>query len=308
MKPTLPRIATLFSSITLVFLLTVNAFTADHLTVVDPATNLWRVQSSDGKEGYSAIKWGLKGDVQVPADYDGDGIKDVAVWRPSNGIWYILRSRDGLVSRVQWGQTTWAPSGRIQDIPVPADYDGDGVDDLAVWRPVDGRWYMLKSTNGFSPAKAFAFLLGSKGDTPVPADYDGDGVTDAAVFRATENRWYILQSKAGILDVHNFCSAGNDRFVPADYTGDGRADLAVFRAGLWIVQDIANDDVEQFEFGFADSQPVPGDYDGDGTADYAVYRQGTWYFYDSGTPRFRTLTFGQEGDVPLTSPGVVAAR
>ena len=311
MKPTLPSIISTFTSIVFAFVLTANAFAADGLAVVDPATNLWRIQSSDGKGGYSAIKWGLKGDVQVPADYDGDRIKDVAVWRPSNGIWYILRSGDGLVSRVQWGQTTSATSGRIQDIPVPADYDGDGIADLAVWRPVDGKWYVLTSQTGFVASKASISQLGNYGDTPVPADYDGDGVTDVAVFRSTENRWFIEESKTGRLKARNFGNE-NDLLVPADYTGDGRTDLAVFRAGVWFVQDIATDEIEQFEFGFTDSQPVPGDYDGDGTADYAVYRQGTWYIYDSGTPRFHTLTFGREGDVPLTSlgvkPSVVAAR
>ena len=280
------------------------------LTVVG-STNVWKMQSSDGAGSFSAVEWGLPGDVRVPADYDGDGIKDIAVWRPSNGNWYVLRSSDGMIWQLQWGQPTRS-SKDIQDIPVPADYDGDQVDDIAIWRPTDSRWYVLTSKTGFYPSRASISEWGKFGDIPVPADYDGDGKTDAAVFRSTQDRWYVAQSKTGDLDVRKFGIAGKDVLVPADYTGDGRADLAVFRSGVWYVQDSTTHETERFEFGFADSKPVPADYDGDGTTDFAAYRQGTWYIFDSGTPRLRSFRFGRDGEVPLTSlsvkPSIVAAN
>ena len=92
----------------------------------------------------------------VPADYDGDNHDDVAVFRPSTGFWYTLRSTDG-----GFGARNFGLNG---DVPVPGDYDGDGKADIAVYR--GGVWYLDRSLTGFG-----AFQYGVPSDIPIPGRY-----------------------------------------------------------------------------------------------------------------------------------------
>jgi hypothetical protein len=51
------------------------------------------------------------------------------------------------------------------DVPAPADYDGDGSDDLAVYRQATGEWFIVTSSSGFSSWRKY--LWGVPGDIPV---------------------------------------------------------------------------------------------------------------------------------------------
>jgi len=256
----------------------------------------WYSLSSELKT-FSAVQWGAANDKLVPADYDGDGLTDEAVYR--NGNWFIRKSRDGQLFSVKWGGNSQVEGGFTYDEPVAGDFDGDGVYDIAVFRPADGTWYILKSASGFSQNYPLIFKWGKLGDIPVPADYDGDGTTDFAVFRYTETRWYILESRTKQLRTAQFGSIGVDLLVPNDYTGDGKADIAVYRRGNWIFIRSEDDRVENQIFGEANDKPVPADYDNDGIIDFAVFRNGDWFMLNSSDGAFSSIKFGQNGDVPL---------
>jgi hypothetical protein len=50
---------------------------------------------------------------------------------------------------------------------VAGDYDKDGKTDLAVWRPGNGNYFMLRSRD--DRQSFFAFPFGTAGDIPVQA-------------------------------------------------------------------------------------------------------------------------------------------
>ncbi len=220
------------------------------------------------------------------ADFSGDGLADVAVFRPAGGAWYVLDLAASTTNTIRWGQ-----SG---DIPVPGDYDGDGYTDAAVYRPSNATWYILYH-NGSSAAVNF----GLSSDKPVAGDYDGDGRTDVAVYRPSNGAWYILGSNAGFTSFQFGLSSDNP--TPADYDGDGRVDAAVFRASsvVWYILRTSDGGVTSFGFGSGGDRAFPADYDGDGKADIAVWRPstGTWWVSRSSDNAVSAFSSGTSGDV-----------
>ncbi len=92
-----------------------------------------------------------------PATTTPTAIADVAVYRPWNGLWIVLLSTTNFSTYItqQWGLTT--------DVPVPADYDGDGRTDMAVYRPSTGFWYLAVL---IQPANVFCVAVGCEHGHP----------------------------------------------------------------------------------------------------------------------------------------------
>ena len=101
------------------------------------------------------MQFGASTDKAVQGDYTGDGKADVAIWRPSTGEWFIVRSEDSSFYGF--------PFGANGDVVAPGDYDGDGKFDPTVFRPSSTTWFIARTTAGTQIVQ-----FGSTGDLPIP--------------------------------------------------------------------------------------------------------------------------------------------
>jgi len=204
---------------------------------VSPVTGIWYTRdSSTGTVAFPS--GGISGKVPVPGDYDGDGKTDIAVFRPppglvrrvlehgrrrsqwglsddvlcpgtttstvrrrcglsaSTGIWYVVNSSTGPRPFFQWGGNG--------DVPVPADYDGDGRPtsrSSALHRHL-GMW--LNSSTGTA-----ALLQWGPVATYRCPRLRRRWEADTAVFRPSTGIWYIVNSSTGTAKFFQWGLAGD---------------------------------------------------------------------------------------------------
>lgn len=125
------------------------------------ANSFYVLRSSDNQ--LTTVRFGVIGfDSPFAADFDGDKKAEFVVYRflalganQDQGTWYFWNNATQRFSSVKFGKdgSDWA---------VPADYDGDGKADVAVWRQYEGYWYVMKSSGGYIILK-----WGSQNDIPL---------------------------------------------------------------------------------------------------------------------------------------------
>jgi hypothetical protein len=73
---------------------------------------------------------------------------DFTDWHTSGGLGYWHKFKHDNTSFTDVGTVQWGLAG---DVPVTGDFDGDGLNDLTVWRPTSGTWF-IKPSAGTCPS------------------------------------------------------------------------------------------------------------------------------------------------------------
>lgn len=203
-------------------------------------------------------------------DFDGDGRTDFTVIRDTGigsvATWYVNLNQSGNFYTRDWGLGG--------DSFIPADFDADGKDDVAVWRPgLQSTFYIIQSQTNTVRIVDF----GISGDDPsVVGDYNADGKDDFAVWRqgltpGSQSTFYWMTE--GSYNVIPWGQNG-DFVAPGDYDEDNRLDFAVQRTvgpnSQFFIRYSSGIPDAAITFGLAGDINIPGDYDNDGKTDLCV--------------------------------------
>lgn len=231
----------------------------------------------------------------APLDMDADGKTDFVLIRNVGG---------GTSGQVRWftalnvladGNPTQPRDwGIASDQFFVEDFDGDGKDDMGVYRPGSpGKFMIIRSLTNTLYFEDF----GAPGDdSSVVGDYNGDGQADIALYRggatsADQSFWFWRPLNAGGTFNTITWGQGGDTPAPGDYDGDGRNDYVVQRPDgqfgrFWLRMNTGA--ISTHQFGLSSDTVAPGDYDDDGKTDLMVVRdQGgflAWHFKPSASP------------------------
>ncbi|MDD5484239.1 MAG: hypothetical protein PHP98_11425, partial [Kiritimatiellae bacterium] len=244
------------------------------------------------KNSYPAYRPMCFGWRRSPADYDGDGRTDLAVYDVVAGNWHLMSA---------YGQYFPLSFGTAATLPMLGDYTGDGAEDFALFDSAAGEWRLYDVWTG----QKFNMRFGDSEMIPVPADYTADGRTDLALYYPAEGAWFIYDLWSG--QRINLAFGGPTWIpVPGDYNGDGGADLAVYEpaSGNWqlLTYHWYTRQFQQINgnFGGPTWIPVPGDYDGDSLSDVAIFNTttGDWQILTM-KGQYLCGRFGWYGCIPV---------
>jgi GH25 family lysozyme M1 (1,4-beta-N-acetylmuramidase) len=209
--------------------------TTDQIGLYDPASGSWALKESFTST-WQDVNWfifGPDGEDRIPisGDWDGDGVDTIGLYNPQNSSFSLKSNNNG-----GWENVTWfifGPTTSGETIPIAGDWDGDGIDTVGLYDPVNGEWFLKsENTGGWENVTSFLFGPGGVGRIPIIGDWDGDQ-TDTIGLYAPDNSSFSLKSEnnPGWENVNWFVfgPAYSGRFpLAGDWNRDGYDTIGLF--------------------------------------------------------------------------------
>jgi hypothetical protein len=170
---------------------------------------------NENSQGNAHIRFffGNPGDMPLAGDFDGDGFDTVSIYRPSEQRFYIINElgeNDGGLGAADYDFLFGNPG----DQPVVGDWDGDGIDEIGLYRASTGFFYYRNTlTTGIADGE---FYFGNPGDRFVAGDWGTiDGRDTPAVFRPSNTVFYFRHTLTqGNADSQFTWPATNTNWIP----------------------------------------------------------------------------------------------
>jgi len=211
-------------------------------------------------------------------DFNRDGKLDLAVVVGYSSVSVLLGNADGTFQAAPDVRVGVCPLCQGADLVAVGDFNGDGVQDLAVRT---GHYVEVVLGNGDGTFQASSVVFGffEAPTSLAVGDFNGDGVQDLAVADSVRGVGVAIGNGDGTFAVGARLFAGIHPWSLAvgDFNGDGAADLAVAALGstkVWVL--LSNGDgtfqaARSFDVGcHAPTEIAAGDLNGDGALDLAI--------------------------------------
>ena len=176
--------------------------------------------------------------------------------------------------------------GRPGDIPVVADWNGNGQDTVSIVR--DGRWHINERLSGGASQRSFTYGRVTRGDVPIAGDWNGDGHAGVGIIRGRE--WHLRDDQRGGAGEHAFVygrTTRGDLALIGDWSGNDRETIGIVREREWHLRDQLAGGVADTTFIYGrilrGDTPVMGDWNGNGVSTPGIVRDGEWHLRNSNT-------------------------
>lgn len=125
-------------------------------------------------------------DLPLFGDWNGDGDRTAAVFRPATATWYLTNT-DQASDAPQV-----VPYGNRGDIPLSGDWSGAGAETIGVYRPSNATFYLRYANSSGTADVTIPF--GNRGDIPLAGDFDLTGTTRIGVYRPANQTFYLTHA------------------------------------------------------------------------------------------------------------------